>query len=125
MWNIFNLLLLTLLATTSLCYQNYQFTSYGALQLPQFSLGALTAGDVITFNIRFPVDTTVTPRQYSFYLLKPGFQAVTPNPPGFNTVHQIPAGLTASHTWTVASSDTYTVLTSFNPVDGKSAIQIY
>ena len=65
MWKRFKLLVLffTLLAPISFCYKNYQFTSSDVFgQMPLYSLGTLQAGDVVTFKVKFPVATTVTPQ---------------------------------------------------------------
>ena len=121
-----NLFLLTFLVTTTLTYQDYQFTVIDAFsQSPLFSIGALSAGDVVRFNIQFPVNTTVSPHEYRLQIMKSDYSQPNPTPPEFNTNYPIPANLTVDFTWTVAESASYLILTSISPSTGSNALQLY
>ena len=82
--------------------QNSAKTDY----FPRTSLGTLTSGDVITFDIFFPRITGINPTSYQIRIYDSTPTKISPQPATFDTTTSIGNN---SHTWTVGTSGLYYV----------------
>ena len=103
------MLMALLVAGSCLSTYTYSFNQnvHGSDWKPFIDLTGLTAGEVITFDIYFFLDTGNGPDSFYFSILNSLGSAVSPQPAGFSSTTLITFNTTITLTWTVPTSGSY------------------
>ena len=88
------------------------------------SVTGLTAGEVITFDLYFFLDTGLGPSHFQLNLADALGNFISSQPAGFSTNNAITFNTTMTYTWTVATSGDY-ILTCLSAGSFQSLIPYY
>ena len=103
--------LLATLAVAGACLSTYTYSfnqnAQGTDWKPFIALTGLTAGEVITFDVYFFLDTNNGPDSFYFVIMDSVGSSISPQPTGFSSTTLITFNTTIILTWTVATSGDY------------------
>ena len=104
-------IMLAVLVVAGACLSTYTYSfnqnAQGTDWKPLIDLTGLTAGDVITFDLYFFLDTGFSPTNFLLQMKDATGSSISPQPTGFSTSTPISFNTTTTFTWTVPTSGNY------------------